>query len=417
MGIFQAFKCCLCAKTFPPNSILYTCPHDGGNLDVIFDLREDQKPERLIKSSHNSMWRYEQLLPIDQLYGTGTPLAAVGWTPLFQPKRLADAFGINNLYIKDEGRNPTASLKDRASALVVARAKQMGVLTIVTASTGNAGAALAGMAAAIGMKTVILVPHTAPEAKIAQLLVYGAQVILVQGNYDTAYDLSIKASQEFGWYCRNTGYNPFTIEGKKTTAFEIWEQGLSKHPKMKRIPAVFVSVGDGNIISSLHKGFNELHSLGWLDFIPRLFGVQAEGSSAIADAFMGSKDKIHPVHANTIADSISVDYPRDGFRALRAVKTTNGTFVKVTDNQILASIAKLGSFGFFLEPAGAAAFAGLDRAIQNGFVHPEDPIYVVNTGNGLKDVQAALKSVQRPLSIKPTIEALYKYITDKKADY
>jgi len=219
---------------------------------------------------------------------------------------------------KDEGRNPTASFKDRASAILVARAREIKAEIIVTASTGNAGAALAGMAAAVGHKAVIFAPKSAPQAKIAQLLVYGAHVILVDGNYDAAFDLTIEAAREFGWYCRNTGYNPFTAEGKKTGAFEIWEQVARGLLAGEKPLCIFVSVGDGNIISGLHKGFKDLARLGWLETMPRLFGVQSELSSAIANAFDAGNDTILPVNSTTIADSISVDLPRDGVRAVRA---------------------------------------------------------------------------------------------------
>ena len=198
----------------------------------------------------------------------------------------------NNLWIKDESRNPTASFKDRASAVVVARAIEIGADVIVTASTGNAGAALAGMSAAVGQKAVIFAPKTAPPAKVAQLLVFGAQVLLVDGTYDDAFDLTILAAQEFGWYCRNTGYNPFTAEGKKTAAFEIWEWLLLNQPEILHNPFhLFVSVGDGNIISGIHKGFKDLAALGWLETMPCIYGVQAEGSAAIANAFMAGNEK------------------------------------------------------------------------------------------------------------------------------
>ena len=233
---------------------------------------------------------------------------------------------MDQLWIKDESRNPTASFKDRASAVVVARAQQTQVEVVVTASTGNAGAALAGMAAAVGQKAVILAPRTAPPAKIAQLLVFGAEVILVDGTYDDAFDLTIQAAQEFGWYCRNTGYNPFTVEGKKSAALEIWEQiicgeGLAK--KGKNL-SVFVSVGDGNIISGIHKGFKDLAALGWLEQMPRLYGIQAEGSAAVANAYHSGKETIVPVSASTLADSISVDLPRDGVRAVRCCPRDRG---------------------------------------------------------------------------------------------
>jgi len=316
---------------------------------------------------------------------------------------------LQKLWIKDEGRNPTASFKDRASAIVVARAMEIGVDVVVTASTGNAGAALAGMAAAVGQKAVIFAPRTAPPAKVAQLLIFGAQVLLVDGTYDDAFDLTIQAAQEFGWYCRNTGYNPFTVEGKKTAALEIWE--WARHEKIKAQPlSVFVSVGDGNIISGLHKGFKDLAALGWLEHMPRLFGVQAEGSAAIANAFHAGIEQITPVSARTLADSISVDLPRDGVRGVRAARETGGSYLLVSDEEILNAIADLGRVGIFAEPAGATSYAGLVKAVDQGLIEPQDPVLVVNTGSGLKDVKAAMQAAGAATIIEPSLGAVKKVL-------
>ncbi len=210
------------------------------------------------------------------------------------------------------------------------------------------------MAAAVGQKAVIFAPRSAPPAKIAQLLVFGAQVLLVDGTYDEAFDLTIQAAQEFGWYCRNTGYNPFTVEGKKTAGLEIWDWCRNIEPKFDLSElSIFVSVGDGNIISGIHKGFKDLLALGWINDVPRIFGVQAEGSAAIANAFLANTEKIIPVSAKTLADSISVDLPRDGVRAVRAASQTGGSYILVSDAEILAAIASLGKAGIFAEPAGA----------------------------------------------------------------
>jgi threonine synthase len=318
---------------------------------------------------------------------------------------LAQAAGLERLWLKDESRNPTASFKDRASAVVVARALETGAGTLVTASTGNAGAALAGMAAAAGQPAVILAPRTAPPAKVAQLQVFGARVVLVDGSYDDAFELTIEAAREFGWYCRNTGYNPFTAEGKKTAAFEIWEQVLLPQ-RLDRPLNIFVSVGDGNIISGIHKGFRDLLDLGWLEVMPRLFGVQAQGSAAVANAFRAGVERIEAVSAHTLADSISVDLPRDGVRAVRAVRQTGGSYVLVSDEQILAAIPILGKAGIFAEPAGAAAWAGMVVAREEGLVESGDPVLILNTGSGLKDVRAAIRAAGEPPVIDPRLSAL-----------
>jgi threonine synthase len=426
MDKFTGYTCSLCGHEYVPNEVTYTCPKDGGNLDVVLDyeaIRKKYQPGDLTSRSNPSIWRYLPLLPVDAPEGDATPLHLVGGTPVFALPRLAEKLGLKHLWLKDESRNPTASFKDRASAVVVTRARELKAEVVVTASTGNAGAALAGMAAAVGQKAVIFAPKTAPPAKVAQLLVFGAKVILVDGTYDEAFDLTIKASQEFGWYCRNTGYNPFTAEGKKTAAFEIWEfmyrdAGTSTRkatgeltiPTNKPRLTIFVSVGDGNIISGIHKGFKDLQRLGWITNMPRIIGVQAQGSAAIANAFHAKTETIVPVQSNTIADSISVDLPRDGVRAVRAASETGGTYIYVSDEEILKAIAELGTVGVFAEPAGATAYAGLVAAKAQGWLEPEAPTLVLNTGSGLKDVRAAMQAVQPAPIIEPTLEALRKIL-------
>ena len=416
MEKFIGYQCSVCGEQYDAKKMIYTCPKDGGNLDIILDYEKLQTINNgeLINTTDNSMWRYLLLLPVKDPNFRNTPLRKVGLTPMYAPKILRDSLGISDLWIKDESSNPTASFKDRASALVIARAKEIGSEVVVTASTGNAGAALAGMAAAVGHKAVIFAPKSAPQAKIAQLLVYGAEVLLVDGNYDAAFDLSVDAAEEFNWYCRNTGYNPFTAEGKKTAAFEIWEFLIKRFPGyFERQVNVFVSVGDGNIISGLHKGFKDLFAIGQLDKFPRIFGVQSTGSAAIANAFEAGNEDIIPVHAETIADSISVDLPRDGLRALRAARQTNGAYITVTDEEILQSIADLGKAGIFAEPAGATSYAGLKKAIENNIIDRESITFVINTGNGLKDIKSAMKAIPAAPIIEPTLEAVKKYLRNR----
>jgi threonine synthase len=416
MKNFIGFQCSICKENYDVDEVQYVCPIDSGNLDVVLDyatLRRNYWPEDILSSTESSLWRYLPLLPVEEPGGNGTPFRAAGWTPIYSPVHPDIRLGLKYLWIKDESRNPTASFKDRASAVVVARAREIGAEVVVTASTGNAGAALAGMAAAVGQKAVIFAPRTAPSAKVAQLLVYGATVLLVDGNYDQAFDLSIQASNEFGWYCRNTGYNPFTIEGKKSAAFEIWESMyrnvISFIPETK-VLSIFVSVGDGNIISGLHKGFKDLEAMGWLPAMPRIYGVQAEGSAAIANAFHEGSEQISPVTARTLADSISVDLPRDGVRAVRAAQETGGSYITVNDTEIIDAIGKLGVIGVFAEPAGATAYAGLVKAVREGQISSNDPILVINTGSGLKDIGAAMKAVIEAPIIEPTIEAVKRVL-------
>jgi len=415
MQKYIGLKCSICGREYSPDEVVYTCPEDGGNLDIILDyqgLSKEYDSLNWINKDEPSLWRYLPLLPVNTPIGKNTPLWAAGWTPIYKPEKLAGNVGIQNLWVKDESKNPTASFKDRASAVVVARAMQISADIVVTASTGNAGAALAGMAAAVGQKAVIFAPRSAPPAKIAQLLVFGAKVLLVDGTYDDAFDLSVKAAEEFGWYCRNTGFNPFTVEGKKTAAYEIYEW-LNKEdvqPLSKENLSIFVSVGDGNIISGIHKGFKDLKELGWLPNMPRIFGIQSEGSAAISNAFNAGTEEIIPVSANTLADSISVDLPRDGVRAVRAATQSGGAYIQVKDQEIINAIADLGKVGIFAEPAGATSLAGVKKALELGLIQEDSPTLVINTGSGLKDVKAAMQAVTEAPIIEPSLDAVKKLL-------
>ncbi len=405
---FLGYRCSLCGEEYLHEEVIYLCPKDGGNLDIVYNfdaLKKTLAIESLLASREESIWRYLALLPLETEPEEPTAIMHVGWTPIYSPARLKQVLDVPALWVKDESCNPTASFKDRASAVVVSRAKEIKADVVVTASTGNAGAALAGMAAAADHKAVIFAPRSAPPAKIAQLLIYNATVLLVEGSYDQAFDLSIGAAEEFGWYCRNTGYNPFTLEGKKTAALEIWEQLL--YPSSLKVPLhIFVSVGDGNIISGLHKGFKDLLELGWLEVMPRIFGVQSEGSAAVTNTFLAGDENIIPVSANTRADSIAVDLPRDGVRAVRAARQTGGKYITVTDEEIMAAIPELGQVGVFAEPAGAAAYAGYKKALIQSIVSHDAPALVLNTGSGLKDINSAMASVRPAPVIEPTLRAV-----------
>jgi threonine synthase len=418
---FEGYRCSACGAEYGPQEPHYLCPRDGGCLEVVLDLKRARG--ELAPTGEPSHWRYLPLLPVGDPGGQGTPFRAVGATPLYTVPGLRARLGLPRLWLKDEGRNPTASLKDRASSLVLARAREVGAEVVVTSSTGNAGAALAGMAACLGVPAVILAPRSAPPAKIAQMLVYGARVLLVDGSYDQATELARRASEELGWFCRNTGYNPFSAEGKKTAAFEIWEAwqrgeleeagggraaptaGAKARGGEMRL-SIFVPVGDGNIIAGLDKGFRDLVQAGLLERGPRLFGVQAEGSAAIASAFAARTESIRAVRAHTLADSIAVDLPADGLRALRAATRTGGAYLTVSDAAILEAIAELGGAGVFAEPAAAAAWAGLRRALAQGLVNAADAVLVLLTGSGLKDVSAAQQATPAAPVIEPSLEAL-----------
>ena len=407
-------RCVICQKTYHPAEVLYVCPDHGneGILDVEYDY-EAIRTEigSTLPNAGGGMFAYRPFLPVAD--NVAAPPLIVGGTPLQVAPRLAQAAGIAELWLKDDGRNPTGSLKDRASAVAIMKAQELGAEIVTTASTGNAAAALAGLAASVGQKTVIFVPASAPAAKIAQLLVYGATILLVEGTYDDAFDLCLQATDAFGWYCRNTGYNPYMAEGKKTVTFELFAQ-LNKQRAADAPPIthLFVSVGDGCIISGVYKGVRDLVATDFLPAgwpMPKIVGVQAVGSAYLHDAWVNGEDVLTKpaIAANTVADSISAGLPRDRIKAMTAVRQTNGAFITVTDEQILAAIPALAQgSGIFAEPAAAATYAGFMKAAQTGLVSSEDRVALILTGNGLKDVNSAMKSVGQAVTIPPKLTAV-----------
>jgi len=406
-----ALRCTLCGKEFSTVEAEYTCVvcGDHGNLDVIYDYDRIAAAwaADLNKDVAPGMWRYKTLLPVE--YNSKVPPLVVGNTPLYPNSSIAQSLGLREVWLKDDGCNPTGSLKDRASALVVARAMLEGREIVTTASTGNAGAALAGLAASVGMPSVIFAPATAPPAKVAQLLVYGSTVLLVDGTYVQAFELCLGATRLYNWYCRSTGYNPYTAEGKKTVAYEICEQISRQHGRFEAPDRIFVSVGDGNIIAGVHKGLKDLLALGWIDHMPKLVGVQAEGSAALYHARKENIDpaNMQPIDAQTVADSICAGLPRDRVKAMNAVKQTDGYYMTVSDEEILAAIPLLArASGVFAEPAASAAYAGLLKAVQAGQVNQDERVVVIITGSGLKDIASAMRSIQPARVIAPTLEAV-----------
>ncbi|MCX6339199.1 MAG: threonine synthase [Candidatus Aureabacteria bacterium] len=399
-------KCTGCGREFEARGMRYVCDRCGKNLDVVYDyaaIRKRLTRETLAANTDFSVWRYWDLYPLED-HSTIMPLA-IGWSPLYRAEALASRLGIKTLFLKDDGRNPSASFKDRASSVAIAKALDLGFNKICGASTGNAASSTACLCASIGLSPIIFVPETAPKAKIAQLLIFGAKVFAVKGSYDDAFDLCLEAAEEYGWYNRNTGYNPYTREGKKSCSFEICEQLNWEVPDL-----VFVPVGDGNIISGIWKGFRDLQGVGLIHSMPKLVAVQSEKSSAVADAVNGD-GVIRPVKATTIADSISVDLPRDGDMAVRAVRESEGMAVTVRDEEILDTIPLLArTCGIFAEPAGATSVAGLKKLIAKGDLSGSERIVCLITGNGLKDVDTAMKIAGRTISIEPDLDSLKKAI-------
>ena len=396
-------KCVKCGKLYEATPNLTNCSC-GGILDIVYDydyIKANLTKEKLAARRDNSMWRYRELLPVEE-DTPNTPLR-VGWSPLYEADRLAKQLRIKKLYVKDDGINPTASLKDRASAMAVAKAREAGAEVIACSSTGNAASSLAGNAAAAGLKTYIFVPSRAPKGKVAQLMTFGATVISVQGSYEDTFELSKQAIDRWGWYNRNAAINPYLSEGKKTVALEIMEQLDWQVPDY-----IAISVGDGCTIAGLWKGLKDLYAIGFIDRLPRLISAQAEGCCPLNRA-IETGEPWRPMEENTLADSIAVGVPRNADKALMAIRESNGVTVNVSDEEIMAAQKLLGrTCGVFGEPAGVTGAAGLKKLCEEGRIEPDATVVSVVTGNGLKDVANAIKSCGEPISIPGDMDLLLK---------
>ena len=404
-------KCVKCGKEYPATPDVTTCKC-GGILDIVYDydyIKSRLTKEKLAARKDMTMWRYRELLPIEE-ETENTPLR-VGNTPLYEEPRLAEMLGLGHLYVKDDGLNPTSSLKDRASAMAVAKAKEAGKDIIACSSTGNAASSLAGNAAAAGMKTYIFVPSRAPKGKVAQLLTFGATVVSVQGNYEETFELSSKAIDRWGWYNRNAAVNPYLSEGKKTVSLEICEQLQWKAPDY-----IAVAVGDGCTIGGVWKGLKDLYAIGFIDKLPRLISCQAEGCCPLNRA-IEEKAPWHPMEENTLADSIAVGVPRNPDKALQAIEESNGLVVNVSDAEIMAAQKLLGSVcGLFGEPAGVTGTAGVKKLCEMGVLGKDDTVVTMISGNGLKDVENAIKAAGAPISCPNDMESLLRAFADHGVD-
>ncbi len=407
------YRCIDCGKEYSGEETMYLCP------DCSATNSTDLPPKGILKTVYNYSKIKSQIAGFNDLKDKGfidllpikslesLPVLKVGNTPLYQFEDIDGEKLTFDLYFKDDSQNPTFSFKDRASAVVSAYAKEKGYNTIVAASTGNAGSSLAGLCAAQGQKAIIMVPEAAPIAKLTQIIMYGATIVPVKGTYDDAFDLSIKATEEFGWYNRNTAFNPFTIEGKKTVSFELFEQMGSKIPDR-----VFVPVGDGVIISGVYKGFEDLLELGIIEKMPIIVMVQSKGSDNIVRNM--ESETFHIKSSNTIADSISVDIPRNFYLAKQFIEKYKGEYITVSDDQILQASQILSrNTGIFAEPAATTAFAGLLTYKQNNKLNASSQNVVLLTGSGLKDLKSINKLLDIPESVKPDTNSLKKFFSKK----
>ncbi len=412
MDHVTALECTLCGATYDPDGITYTCPeHEGtkGILEVTYDYEEiDRRFDADLDGQIPSQWKYRAFLPV---HDDADPVTLnEGGTELLEAPQLSEELGVETL-VKDDGRNPTGCLKDRASSVSVTKARHYGREIVICASTGNAAASLSGYAARGGLDCRIFVPGDAPEGKLAQPLVYGADVLAVEGSYDEAYDLSMEATGEYGWYNRNAAVNPFQVEGKRTAGHELAEQSKVRG----QIPDwVVFSMGDGCTIAGGWKGFREFHDLGYVEAAPKMLGVQAEGATTIHDAFHGH-DSVDDL-AETLADSIAVSRPRNTVKAVRALEESGGTSVLVSDEAILEAEVLLGSTeGVYAEPAAAATVAGVQTAIEEGIIEEGETVVVNSTGMGLKDTEGAKRATGDVERIPPRLEEIQRLYGDATA--
>lgn len=381
------YRCLACDHEIAATDLRYTCDACGGNLEVVHaaDALRAGFPG---PGAPADLRRYHALCGLLPGYQPALPVRT---TPLRSVKGRVPAFGDADVWLKDETGHASGSFKDRASYAVLAKALEWRMSPLVGASTGNAGASMACLCAAAGVPATIFVPAAAPPAKLAQLFAYGADLRPVDGTYDQAYDASLAVTRELGWLNRNTGFNPWTREGKKTVSFELFEQLDRNIPDW-----IVVPTGDGNILSGVWKGWRDLHAAGFIERLPRLLAAQATGSDAIAcawearraDPTLGLTAAVRPVQTSTLADSISVGLPRDGVAAVRAIEESGGFPLRVDDDAIVASLLAVArGTGVFLEPAAAAGAAALALAIATGRVGQGERVVLLATGNGLKDVR------------------------------
>lgn len=400
----QDLACVLCGRT-TRDPWQWSCPHCGpeSRMDVRYVPDAPRRMAEALADRPFDQWRYREVLPIPE--GAALPPLQVGGSPCHEAPRLAAALGVRRAVVKDDGRNPSASMKDRASGVGVVLAVAAGKERITCASTGNAASSTACIAASMGLAATIFVPRRAPAPKIAQLRVFGAQVFRVDADYDTTWDLAAAVAARMPWFNRNCAVNPYLVEGKKTVSLELAEQ-LGEHVT----DWVAVSVGDGCTIAGVVKGLEQAHAAGLIPRVPRVLGVQADGAAPLVHAFQEARDpEVEP--AATVADSLCVGHPRNAWKALLAVRRNGGAMVAVPDAAILEALPLLaGTTGVFGEPAASATVAGVAAAVRQGIIRPDESVTVIVTGNGLKDPQSVLEAVEGPTDVPASVAKILEMV-------
>jgi len=393
-------ECISCGAIYDPHEVFYTCRRCGALLTVTYDL-PDPSVAKKWRERDLSVWRYRELLPVEN-YSKVVTLNE-GGTPLHTCTNLARTLGIKELYVKNEGMNPTGSFKDRGMTVGVTKSLELGMKAVACASTGNTSASLAAYSSKAGIECLVFIPGgKVALGKVAQALIYGAHIISIKGNFDNALRIVRELCSTYPLYLLNS-INPFRLEGQKTIAFEIVDQ-------LNGVPdAVIVPVGNAGNISAMWKGFRELHSLGLIEELPKMIGIQAAGSSPIVRAMIRGSDEITPITSpETVATAIRIGYPVNWKKALRALRESNGLAEEVTDEEILDAQSLLArTEGVFVEPASAASIAGLRKLLRSGLIDRDETVVCVTTGNGLKDTEIVVNRLANSIL---EVEASYEQV-------
>lgn len=400
-------QCIECGAKYPPDEVIYNCKKCGNILEVQYDLKEVSEKLKASdwKERPLSVWRYGELLPI--LDESKIVTLNEGGTSLYKCERLGAELGMKNLYVKNEGENPTGSFKDRGMTVGVTKALELKAKTVICASTGNTASSLAAYAAKAGLKCIVLIPAgKIALGKLAQSMMYGAKVIAVKGSFDDALSTVMEASAQLKVYLLNS-INPFRLEGQKTAAFEICDQlGLNVPDKM------ILPVGNAGNISAYWKGFKEFRSLGIVSNLPNMIGIQAAGSPPIARAVKKKLKRIEPVkNPETVATAIRIGNPISWKKALNAIYESRGTAEIVSDEEIINAQKLLArKEGIFVEPASASSIAGLKKLAEAGQLDKNDVVVCVATGHGLKDPDIVVEVCEKPIEIEANLDSLNKVL-------
>ena len=405
-------KCINCGSEYGIDEIVYFCKKCGDILEIKYDHGElaEALRDNKWRNAPLSVWRYRNFMPISDT--TKVVSLNEGGTGLHLCKRLASHLGLRQLYVKNEGENPTGSFKDRGMTVGVTKAVELGVQSVICASTGNTSASLAAYAAKAGLQCAVLIPSgKIAYGKLSQAMIYGAKVIQVRGNFDQALDVVLKLSEKHRNIYLLNSINPFRIEGQKSLGYEICDQLNQEAPDRLLVP-----VGNAGNISAIWKGFTEFHELGLIKTLPKMTGIQAAGSAPIAQAIKTGSDTIVPVaKPETVATAIRIGAPVSWKKALNAIRESHGTAETVTDTEILSAQKMLARIeGLFVEPASASSIAGLIKLVENGTIDKDERVVCVTTGHGLKDPDTAVKMSEKPVEVDAEITAIEDALGLKK---